>query len=462
MVVGLLPLMAVEGVMRLADWGNVNEVEDPFIGFMGIQPLFERNRSTGRDEIPVSRQALFRPESFAAVKSPDELRIFCLGGSTVQGRPYAIETSFTTWLELSLRAADPRRKWQVINCGGVSYASYRLVPIMREVLDYQPDLFVLYAGHNEFLEDRTYHHVKRTPRLLANIHSSMTECRTYNGLRSLALRLSGQLNARARLPADADPLLDYRGGFESYRRDDAWRDATIAHFRFSLRQMLRLARSANVPLLLCNPVANIRDVPPFKSEPSDRLSADQRAAVHQLVTAAQADVDVARRLDLLDQALAIDDRHPRALYLLGRLHLEQAQTDRAKRTLLRAKDNDICPLRILEQMHDVIQRLAAEHRVPLVDIRRSFESQSPGGIPGNQWLLDHVHPTIEGHQRIAQALVREMVRLQLVEPVTGWESRRATLFREHRQSLPADYFAEAETRMQGLRRWTSGRAFQAK
>ena len=31
-------------------------------------------------------------------------------------------------LELSLRAARPEREWDVINCGGVSYASYRLVP----------------------------------------------------------------------------------------------------------------------------------------------------------------------------------------------------------------------------------------------------------------------------------------------------------------------------------------------
>ena len=85
---------------------------------------------------------------------------YCLGGSTVQGRPYAIETSFTTWLELNLRTADPRYQWEVVNCGGVSYASYRLVPILRELLAYEPDLFIICTGHNEFLEDRTYASVK--------------------------------------------------------------------------------------------------------------------------------------------------------------------------------------------------------------------------------------------------------------------------------------------------------------
>src|SRR5262249_61251249 len=96
----------------------------------------------------------FRPDSFAAKKSPHEFRVFCLGGSTVQGEPFEIETAFTTWLELSLQAADPERKFDVINCGGVSYATYRLVPVLQEVAGHQPDLIIFFEGHNEFLEDR--------------------------------------------------------------------------------------------------------------------------------------------------------------------------------------------------------------------------------------------------------------------------------------------------------------------
>src|SRR5690606_6623553 len=125
-------------------------------------PLFVANPETGNYEIPEARQVYFRPESFPIRKGLGEYRIFCLGGSTVQGRPYSVETSFTTWLEISLHAADPSRKWNVVNCGGVSYASYRLAPILEEVLRYEPDMIVLCTGHNEFLEDRTYRGVKAT------------------------------------------------------------------------------------------------------------------------------------------------------------------------------------------------------------------------------------------------------------------------------------------------------------
>ncbi|MCA9224767.1 MAG: SGNH/GDSL hydrolase family protein, partial [Planctomycetales bacterium] len=153
-VLGLLPLVMLEFVLRAGGWGRPGDVDDPYVGFASTSPLFQLTADGQSYEIAPGRLEYFRPESFPARKGPGEFRIFCLGGSTVQGRPYSTETSFTAWLELHLKAADDRREWNVINCGGVSYASYRLTPILRETLAYQPDLYILYTGHNEFLEER--------------------------------------------------------------------------------------------------------------------------------------------------------------------------------------------------------------------------------------------------------------------------------------------------------------------
>src|SRR5688572_20160808 len=105
----LSPLVCLELGLRIAGVGEVRETDVPAIGFEATYPLFELNESGKRLEIAESRQAYFYPDSFAAQKSANEFRIFCLGDSTVQGNPYSIETSFTTWLELSLNAADPSR-----------------------------------------------------------------------------------------------------------------------------------------------------------------------------------------------------------------------------------------------------------------------------------------------------------------------------------------------------------------
>ncbi|HEY2251346.1 MAG TPA: hypothetical protein VGH74_09810, partial [Planctomycetaceae bacterium] len=121
MAFGLSLLGGFEGLCRLCDWGRPELHDDSFVGFRSIRPLFVLNEDHTQYEVPKARWGYFRPQSFSAEKADDEYRIFCLGGSTVQGRPYAVETAFTTWLEISLQAADSRRRWKVINCGGVSY-----------------------------------------------------------------------------------------------------------------------------------------------------------------------------------------------------------------------------------------------------------------------------------------------------------------------------------------------------
>jgi len=159
-VVVLSPLALGELVLRWCVAAPPVDVDDPYIAFSGMSPLFVLDSTGTRFEIAEQHLTFFRPQSFAATKSPRTFRAFCLGGSTVQGRPYAVETSFTTWLALNLRAARPGPDWEVVNCGGISYASYRLVPIMRELLGREPDLFIIYTGQNEFLEDRTYGRLK--------------------------------------------------------------------------------------------------------------------------------------------------------------------------------------------------------------------------------------------------------------------------------------------------------------
>ena len=177
---GLLLLAMIELVIRLAVPPPPVNIEDPFVSFHRLSPLFMADKTGTRFETAIERLTAFYPQSFGAVKKPETLRIFCLGGSTVQGRPYSVETSFTTWLELNIRAALPGTDSEVINCGGISYASYRLVPIMQELLNYEPDLFIIYTGHNEFLEDRTYEHVKSKSRVLIRTHRKLLNLRIYS------------------------------------------------------------------------------------------------------------------------------------------------------------------------------------------------------------------------------------------------------------------------------------------
>ena len=48
--------------------------------------------------------------------------------------------------------AHPARKIEAINASGVSYAMHRLNIVADELLRYEPDVFIVYSGHNEFVE----------------------------------------------------------------------------------------------------------------------------------------------------------------------------------------------------------------------------------------------------------------------------------------------------------------------
>ena len=83
----------------------------------------------------VNKLEFFNGQTFPREKARGHYRIFCVGGSTTYGRPYDDKTSFSGWLRELLPMVDSGRDWEVINAGGISYASYRVAMLMeREAL----------------------------------------------------------------------------------------------------------------------------------------------------------------------------------------------------------------------------------------------------------------------------------------------------------------------------------------
>ncbi len=456
---GLAELLCV-----LFGWGRPADYEDPFVGFSRIHPLFVLNEEEDRYEVPKAKQKFFSPDSFPVEKGDDTFRIFTFGGSTVKGRPYSKETSFTTWLELTLKAADPSRDWESINCGGISYASYRLVPMVEECLDYEPDLFVICTGHNEFLEDRTYERLKEMPEPLAVTHHHVSRLRTYTLFRTALLKAAGKeakppASDRHVMAEDVEALLDYQGGLEVYDRNDQWTADVIRHYEHNLRAMISLARAAGVKVLLVKPPSNLRDSPPFKSQNKDGLSIDEILEWEELTTEAKTHFreDQPTAAKLLERALSIDDRHALTWYELGKCREALGQTEQARAAFLKARENDICPLRMLTPMEEILERVAVETQVPLVDAHALLEAESRMRILGSDQLVDHIHPSIEGHQQIADALLAEMEKQGWTERSPDWAARREASFKAHRASLDQNYFIEAQRALYGLNSWAAGR-----
>lgn len=457
---GLGVVVAVEVLCRLLGWGDPRLREDPFVGFSGTRPLFVRTDDGASYIVPRVREEYFARESFPARKGERTRRIFCLGGSTVQGRPRSIPTSFTTWLELALNIADPEHDWDVINCGGISYASYRIVPILEECLQYEPDMFIICTGHNEFLEDRSYPQTLRSPLLHRTSH-----LRLVNLARGLIDRWqedepAGRPARRQTPPLETEPMLNFEGGLAAYHRDDAWRDGVAEHYEINLRRMVGLVQDAGLPLLLMRPSSNLRDCPPFKWELPADFSPEQTDRWGELIARAQKALleDPPVSLRCLQQAIEMDPANSLTHYHLGRTQLALRDTVAARESLVAARDLDVCPLRMTSSLEKRLTRVADDEQVPLLDMHALLEGLGRDGILGDDWLVDHVHPSIEGHQKIAEALVLQLSEMGMLTLPDDWQPAAKMAYAEHLASLENAYFLRGQRMLEGLRAWSQGRA----
>lgn len=405
----------VELALMLAGVKPAAAVSDPYIGFSGL-PLYVQ-QGDSMTTAP-AKTVWFNPQVFPRRKSAGAYRVFAVGGSTTYGRPYEDAHSFSGWLRELAPLADPRREWEVINAGGVSYASYRVASVMEELANYEPDLFIVYTGHNEFLERRTYSGLIDAPTAVLEAGGVLSRTRIYAFGQSLLAPPQTRLPG-AELAAEVDTALAHSVGPEDYFRDDQFREQVVGHYRYNLRRMVRIARDAGARILFVTPASNLRSISPFKSQSGAGLTSQQRGRVSTLLAEA-AGLDPREALVRLDEAIELDPRYAESHYARGHVLAELGRDTEAKLAFTRALEEDVCPLRALPSMVEAVRDVAAETRAPLVDFKAYMERSSPGGIAGADRFLDHVHLTIDGYRELALLLVDALEREGLFRRSDNW------------------------------------------
>lgn len=467
MGLGLSVFVVLEIVCRLFGWGQESAAGGHVAEFASVRPLFVKTADQQRYQIAENRRTYFAEQSFAARRTTGEFRIFVIGGSTVQGRPFSTETAFARCLEMSLQQAAPQVAWRVINCGGISYASYRLVPIVEECLNYQPDLMIVCTGQNEYLEFMTYaqarrsHTVMNAYRLLDRLHSFRLLERGLTGL----LRSAPQPADDVLLPEEVDALLDHQGGLQAYRRAALQRETVDAGFHENLNRMVDLVQARGVPLILVRPPTNQADCPPFKSEFTADLSPQQREDFLQQLSLSAEKLSrgdlagVQTAVAELTALTRIDPGYALAWYQLGRACLNAGQFEEATRAFARAVDEDICPLRMTSALEAEMRQVVADRAVAFLDAHRLLTELSRHGIADDSVLVDHVHPSFQSHLEMAFALAELMRRSGWMTPSNlQWKPSTRQEFAAHLQSLDDMYYLRGRQMLDVLQAWAAGRA----
>ncbi len=429
-------LALLEGVLSLAGVRPLSLTEDPYVGFASGQPLFlKKTGSDGVERYETNPVKLthFNLQSFPVKKAPGTYRIFCLGGSTTYGHPYRDPTSYSGWLREILAGADSTRHFEVINCGGISYASYREAQLVEELIQYQPDLFVIYAGHNEFLEERTYRGARKLPRWLRETSSLLDRTRTYSVLRRALRNLSGKPDGKSgktQMAEEEDNVLSRSIGPTYYTRNDTLRQEVLEHFDLSLRRIAGLSRSVGARTLFFSTPSNEKDCSPFKSEPSPEIPPGQRDSAAALLAKGRALLEDSTApqsaWDDLNAAAGLDPRNAEILYQAGRAAFVLKQYPRAKILFDSALDEDICPLRALMPMRGIVERAARETRSDYVDFIDTLEQKTlreqGHDILGEPDFLDHVHLDVADYGVLAHTIFEDLARRGEVHPSADFET----------------------------------------
>lgn len=451
-----LLFVSLEMILAVLGVQPISHRRDAYVGFAGSVPLFIR--SGDRYSTNPLKLSYFNPQSFLAKKSPGMRRVFCLGGSTTFGHPYEDPTSFCGWLREMLHEVEPDGSWEVINCGGVSYASYRVALLMNELTAYEPDLFIVYTGHNEFLEERSYGNLRRSG-LVDLAGRAVSRLRISGVIDDMLGGVPSPDKTTSRLAAEVDVILDHTDGPETYRRDPELRRGVVAHFRESLSKIVQLAQGSGAKVILVKPESNLKDFSPFKSE-STKLSFGESLRWEKLIRDAREAKKAGRlqaAVELLLQASSLDPHHADGLFQTASALFEAGRIEEAEQYYLNARDEDICTLRAPRQVTDSVPIIAESMNVPMVNFQKIIAQrclQIHGYmLPGDECFLDHVHPTVDSNGDLAVALLQTMQEMGLAAARHSPEQIRERVRGRVTSSLSKKEQALALTRVAQVLAW---------
>jgi len=429
-VLGVASLVAVELVLRVAGVGDDAGRYDPFAGFSRTVPMFEpATRADGTAVLRTARARKVRtPQEFLAAKPANGFRVFVVGESSAAGVPYTSAHAFSAFLAERLRAALPEVSVEVVNAAVPGYGSRRMLPVVEDIAHHQPDLLILYAGHNELAEPRYYAHlVDMDPRVF-RVWEWLAQTRLY--------RLAAQLPVIGVATEPAPPRFDFEtldnplqmfavrtehlDGAYPTERERAWAEN---HYRFNVEQMVATMQRAGARVMLVTIGQNLADWAPGGAANRPDLTTEDaitwRAAFERGTTLAEAD-DCAGALAAFDQALALDDQHAGLHYATARCLARLERYDEARTQFRLASDLDRMPHGAPSRFNEVLREVATARGTLFVDAAATLEQASPHGLVGDALFVDLVHPNLEANLLIAAAIAGELRAQGVPLPTDAW------------------------------------------
>ena len=345
------------------------------------------------------------PDYFLRDKPEGTIRVVAQGGSSTAGFPFYRGAAFPQVLGARLRMAYPDREVEVVNTAMAAVNSYTLLDLADEILEIEPDVVVVYAGHNEFygaLGAASTESFGRSPGVV-RAYLRLRGLRTVQLIRNAAAGLARSFAPER--PAGAPPtntLMARMIGEQSVPLGGDIYQAGARQFASNLDRLLEAYADAGVPVYVSTLASNEGDQRPFVTD----LAGPDTAAVGRAIRQGRsllAAGDTAAAAAPFGQALALDSLAADAWYGLATAERAAGDLDAARAAFVRARDLDALRFRAPSAFNAVIRETAARHGAVVVEGEAALRSASSDAIIGHEMMLEHLHPTLDGYAALADA-----------------------------------------------------------
>lgn len=406
-------------------------------GFYVVNPnVIKRYFATPDMAPPVKIESTY----FTQQKRPDALRVVVQGESTTAGYPYGLGASLAGMLQQRLQHQYPDRYVEVIQTAMAAVNSYTLLDFSDEILKIQPDLVVIYAGHNEYVGimgvGSAYANHNRALTLLM---LKLKDLRVYQALQRMYV--SWKTDPAAAAKTDNRTLMAKVAREKNIEFGSPLYQQGVEQFKGNMELLLSRYRAAGVPVFMGTVASNLRHQTPFNSPNDDE---QLQALIQQVATQLTADIQNEQaQASIADLTTAIGDKKSAAAaYSLGQLYDVIGDYPQARKWYTLARDWDQLRFRAPSAINDIIMELAAQPGVILVQTEAQLSAQSPQQIIGKEIMLEHLHPNVDGYFWLADSYFQVLIKNLRFEPKIARAD--AALARQQIPVLPAeDYTARA-------------------
>lgn len=394
-------LLLAEGVLRLAGYGYSPAFFKPLQ--RGPERLWVENDKFGWRFFPPALARSPAPVVLSARKAPGTYRIFVFGESAALGDPRPAY-GFSRYLEVLLRERYPDGRFEVVNVAMTAINSHALREIARECARLEGDLWLVYAGNNEYYGPfgaGTVFGAPAPPLALVRAQLALQSTRLGQALTELLARVRG--------PA---PLTNWTGlqlflGRE-LAPDDPRRAVVQHHFARNLDALIRRGTGAGARVLVSSVAVNLRECGPFASRHGATLAEADRAEwarLYQTALALQESGATGAALPVLLTAVRESPQHAEAQYRAAECELALSNAATAAPRFARARDLDALPFRADTALNRLAREVAERHArrgVLWVDAAEALARTAPDGVPGAESFYEHVHLNFDGNYRLAR------------------------------------------------------------